>query len=141
MIKVVLDTNIVISALIKADSDPALILALIFEGQIRLCLTEDIFIEYEGVLSREKFQRLDQDSVKKALSGLKKMSRWAVPSTPVDVLKIDPDDNKFLQCASEAKADYLITGNKKHFPMAHYGVTKILSPRDFIYLVVKEIFD
>lgn len=124
MIRIVLDTNVFISALLKADSDPALILALIFEGHIQLCLSKEILGEYEGVLSRAKFAKLDKASVKKALSIFRSGSLWVVPSTQVDVLKIDPDDNKFLDCVLESQADYLITGNKKHFPMTHYGMTK-----------------
>lgn len=141
MIRVVLDTNVLISALLKADSAPALVLSLILGGHIKLCLTADIYDEYRGVLAREKFQRLDQAIVKKVLLALKRKSHWVSPSTRLNVIKIDPEDNKFLECALTAKAEFLITGNKKHFPMAHYDKTKIMSPADFLYWVVKEMFD
>lgn len=141
MIRVVLDTNVIISALLKEGSAPALILSLALEGHIQLCVTEEIFAEFAGVLSREKFQSLDQASVRKALLSIKRKSFWASPSTRINVIKIDPEDNKFLECALEAKAQYLITGNRKHFPMAHYNKTRIMSPGNFLYWVVKEVVD
>ena len=141
MIRVVLDTNVVISALLKEGSAPALILSLVLGGQIQLCVTEEIFAEYTGVLSREKFQDLDQASVKKVLLSIKRKSIWVSPSTKIDVIKIDPEDNKFLECALEAKAQCLITGNRKHFPMAHYDKTRIMSPGDFLFWVAKEMID
>jgi hypothetical protein len=141
VIRVVLDTNVIISALLKEGSAPALVLSLVLEGHIQLCVTEEIFAEYKGVLSREKFQSLDQANVRKALLSIKRKSSWVSPSTRINVIKIDPEDNKFLECALEAKAHYLITGNRKHFPMAHYDKTRIMSPSDFLYWVVKEMFD
>ncbi len=141
MIRVVLDTNVVISALLKEGSAPALILSLVLNGHIPLRVTEEIFAEYTGVLSREKFQDLDQASVKKVLLSIKRKSIWVSPSTKIDVIKIDPEDNKFLECALEAKAQYLITGNRKHFPMAHYDKTRIMSPGDFLFWVAKEMID
>ena len=68
MIRIVLDTNVIISALLKEDSAPALILSLVLDGHVQLCMTEEIFAEYTGVLLREKFKSLDQASVKKALA-------------------------------------------------------------------------
>lgn len=141
MIRVVLDTNVIISALLKEGGAPALILSLVFDGHIQLCMTEEIFAEYTGVLSRGKFQSLDQASVRKALLAIKRKSFWVSPKTRINVIKIDPEDNKFLECALLAKAHYLITGNRKHFTMAHYDKTRIMSPGDFLYWVVKEIFD
>ena len=51
----------------------------------------------------------------------------------------DPDDNKFLECALEANADFLITGNKKHFPLKSFHRTRIVSPRDFIDTALKVV--
>ncbi|MGO8714986.1 MAG: putative toxin-antitoxin system toxin component, PIN family [Smithella sp.] len=56
---------------------------------------------------------------------IKRKSFWVSPSTRI---KIDPEDNKFLECALEAKTRYLITGDRKHFVMAHYDKTQITSP-------------
>lgn len=141
MIRIVLDTNIVVSALIKEGSAPALILSLVLDGHIHLCLTEEIFSEYTGVLSRQKFQGLDQAGVRKVLLSLKRNSFWVLPSTRINAIKIDPEDNKFLECALEARAHYLVTGNKKHFKMPCFDTTQIVGPGDFLYQIVKEMID
>ena len=71
MLKLVIDTNVVISALLKPESNPALILSLILRGDCRLCVTERIFAEYEEVLGRGKFKNLDQASVREFLPRLR----------------------------------------------------------------------
>ncbi len=141
MIRVVLDTNVAISGLLKEDSAPALILSLVLGGHIKLCMTEEIFAEYTGVLSREKFKDLDHASVKKILLSMRRKSLLVSPSTKINVIKIDPEDNKFLECALETHADYLVTGNRRHFTMAHYGKTRIIGPGDFLYRVIEEMVD
>ena len=69
MLKVVIDTNVLVSALLKPDSVPDLILSLVLEGEIILCLSEPIATEYEEVLRREKFKKLNQRKVRELLSG------------------------------------------------------------------------
>lgn len=131
MIKVVIDTNVVVSALLKSEGNPALILSLVFDEEIRICLSEEIIQEYQGVLKRKKFCSLNQIDVKKFLTKLQDLSLFVNPQERINLLT-DPDDNKFLDCAYEAKADYLVTGNKKHFPINKFKNTKIVSPLEFI---------
>jgi len=140
MPKVILDTNVVISAFLKAESNPALILALGLEGSLTICLSETIWQEYRGVLSRKKFQGLDQESIEKLLSMLKERALWFGPRIPVNILSRDPADNKFLECALESQAEYLITGNTRHFPLKKFHETRIITPRDFIDLIGQAIF-
>lgn len=139
MPKVILDTNVIISAFLKAESNPALILALGLEGSLTVCLSETIWQEYRGVLRRKKFQGLDQESIEKILSVLKQQTLWVSPRIPVNILSRDPADNKFLECALESQADYLITGNTRHFPLKKFHGTRIINPRDFIDLIGKAI--
>jgi putative PIN family toxin of toxin-antitoxin system len=135
MHKVILDTNVIISAFLKAESNPALILALGLEGSLTVCLSETIWQEYQGVLRRKKFQGLDQESIEKLLSVLKQQALWVSPRISVNILSRDPTDNKFLECALESQADYLITGNTRHFPLKKFHDTRIINPRDFIDLI------
>ena len=140
MPKVILDTNVIISAFLKPESNPALILALCLEGSLTVCLSETIWQEYRGVLRRKKFQGLDQESIEKLLSAIKQQALWVSPRILVNILSRDPADNKFLECALESQADYLITGNTRHFPLKKFHNTKIINPRDFIDLIGKSIF-
>lgn len=137
MLHVVLDTNVLVSALIKANSLPSLILSLVLNNQIEICLSDDVLNEYQGVLARKKFQSLDQKLVKALLQKLEQNCIKVSPKQKVVLLK-DQDDNKFLECAEESEADFIITGNSRHFPKKHKS-TQILSPKEFImYLVLNE---
>ena len=139
MPRVILDTNVIISAFLTAESNPALVLALCLEGSLTVCLSETIWQEYQGVLRRKKFQGLDQESIEKLLSVLKQQALWVSPRIQVNILSRDPADNKFLECALESQADYLITGNIRHFPLKKFHNTRIINPRDFIDLIGKAI--
>ncbi len=137
MLKVVIDTNVLVSALLKADSVPALILSLILEGEIVLCLSEAIALEYGDVLEREKFKKLDRQKVNTLLSRLKSQALCVQPTIRLQAAKGDPEDNKFLECAEEAEADFFITGNIKHFPPGRFKETIILSPAQFLSVIAK----
>jgi len=132
MLKAVLDTNVLVSALLKPDSTPELVISLILGKRVRLCLSDPIFTEYQEVLGRKKFQKLDPEKVKRLLVRLKDLARWVTPKVHLEIIELDPDDNKFLECAGEARANFLITGNKKHFPFEEFKKTRIVSPAEFL---------
>ncbi len=131
MLKVVLDTNVLVSALLKDRGLPAFILALVRRKRVVLCLSEDILEEYEEVLKRERFRAI-RDEALSMIAALRKEASWIKPKIRFDDIAGDPDDNKFLDCAYSAQADYLITGNTKHFPIKEFHRTRIVNPREFI---------
>jgi putative PIN family toxin of toxin-antitoxin system len=139
MLRVVIDTNVLISALLKPDSVPELILSLILEGELVLCLSGPIFTEYEEVLRRDKFKRLNWKKVKDLLSRLKTRAQWVEPRVRLNIVKADPEDNKFIECAVEAGADFLVTGNAKHFPPGKFKGTVILNPAQFLSVIAKTL--
>ncbi len=139
MLRVVIDTNVLVSALLKPESVPELILSLVLSGEIVLCLSEPIAAEYEEVLKREKFKKLDQRKVKALLSRLIPEARWVDPKVRLNVTQADPEDNKFLECAVEAEADFLITGNVKHFPSGKFQATIILNPAQFLAVAARAL--
>ncbi|MBI5101851.1 MAG: putative toxin-antitoxin system toxin component, PIN family [Nitrospirae bacterium] len=131
MLKVVIDTNVLVSALLKGNSPPAFILALLRKRMMTLCLSKAIFEEYRAVLDREKFRHIKEAATPLLLS-IKKGGLLVEPKLRIDVITADPADNKFLECAQAAQADFLITGNTKHFPFKHFEDTRIVSPKEFI---------
>ncbi|MGR3319404.1 MAG: putative toxin-antitoxin system toxin component, PIN family [Candidatus Anammoxibacter sp.] len=139
MKKIVVDTNVVVSSLLNEDSIPASIIHLVLQGKVTLCLSNDIFSEYKGVLSRKKFSHLDQPSIKSLLPQLKKKSLLVKPTFPIEIITNDPADNKFLECALVTKADFLVTGNSKHFPFKKFHNTRIVTPKEFLILIIKTI--
>ena len=143
MKKIVIDTNIVVSALLRAESNPALVISLIMKPDLGLCrllLSEEIFTEYEEVLFRPQFKKLNAKAVNKLLGHLKKEASWIKPETSINVIKEDPADNKFLECAVEGGADYIITGNTRHFPSQKFRGITILPPAEFLAEIAKAVF-
>jgi uncharacterized protein len=139
MLRVVLDTNVLVSALLKPDSTPELVISLILEKQALLCLSDAIAVEYDEVLRRPKFKSLDPNKVESFLYQLKAKARLVSPKIYLDIVETDPGDNKFLECAQEAKADFLITGNTKHFPFKKFKKTRIVSPAEFLTVIAKKL--
>ena len=85
--------------------------------------------EYREVLARPKFSRgLDRISV--LLEGIEEVAVAVTPRRNVEISP-DDDDNRLLECAEAAEADFLVTGNQKHFPKL-FGETRVVAPRDFL---------
>lgn len=126
MIKVVLDTNILISALIRPDGLEAKLVDLGLARSVELCVSEALWAEYVEVLGRKKFAKRQQQ----ADELLRKLAGVVCYYQPLCVVQAagDPDDNLLLECAQAAGADYLATGNLKHFPMS-WQSTVIASSR------------
>jgi uncharacterized protein len=133
MIRVVLDTNIIIFALLSPQGPPAQIFLMILLGrETQLCLSGDVFAEYEEVLRRPRLNRSDRE-IAATLRAVREKGLWVKSVEKVNACT-DPDDNVFLECAQAAAAHYLITGNAKHFPAA-WGSTQIMSARQFLHAV------
>ena len=79
------------------------------------------------------------DKIKKFLVQLKKKAIWLSPQEPVLVIEADPEDNKFLEAAQEVKADFVITGDTKHFPSGKFKKSRIVTPAEFLDIVVLEL--
>ncbi len=114
MIRIIVDTNILVSALLKPDSLPAAVLLVVFSGKVQVCVSEVILAEYEDVLRRPRWKQ-SPDVIDGTLAFMRSHGHLVKPGAPVYEC-IDPDDNAFLECAQAADADYLVTGNQRHFP-------------------------
>ena len=131
MLKVVFDTNVIVSAAFYQASLPALLLSLALEEKVRLFVSPALLNEYERVLKRPRFKLAE----KEIMELMDKINRKAVIITPtqrLDVFKEDEPDNRILECAAKAKADFIITGNTKHFSFEEFRGSKIVTPREFI---------
>jgi putative PIN family toxin of toxin-antitoxin system len=134
MIRVVLDTNILISALLSPQGPPAQVfLMTILEPDTQLCVSGDIFAEYEELIRRPRLNRSDNE-IEGTLRTIREKGLWVKPTEKVQACS-DPDDNIFLECAQAADAQYLVTGNAKHFPAA-WASTQIVTARQFLDAVV-----
>ena len=133
--KVVLDTNVLVSAHLNPDGLERLILNAALSGRLRLCVSAEILEEYEDALRRPKFD-IRPALVDEALQAIRVRAKTVAPRVRVTAAR-DPDDNKFLACAQAASADYLVTGNRRHFP-ARWRRTAVVNARTLIELLAAE---
>jgi uncharacterized protein len=126
MIRVVLDTNIIVSALLQPLGPPAQVFMLALGGSIQLCVSGSVYAEYEEVISRPRFQRSEEITAG-ALHAIREQGFWVRPAEQARMCS-DPDDDIFLECAQAARAEYLVTGNIRHFPTSWAG-TRIVTQR------------
>jgi putative PIN family toxin of toxin-antitoxin system len=131
-LRLVLDTNIIVSAALKPLGLQRTVLLLAVTKPARLYLSPPIFAEYRTVLSRTEL-RIRKGLRRQLLQLLENRGYFVTPSSSLQVTS-DPADNIFLECADAAHADYLITGNQRHFPK-FWKKTKIINSREFIGLV------
>lgn len=130
MIRIVLDTNVLVSALLQPDGLPAEVLVLALSGdRVQLCVSAEIFAEYEDVIRRPRFKRSEKE-IGDALQAIREKGLWVKPWQTVRACS-DPDDDAFLECAQAAEAHFVVTGNLKHFPQS-WGNAKILTARQFL---------
>jgi len=136
-LKVVYDTNVVVSAALKPGSLPASLVALAMTKHVRLFLSPTILEEYTEVLKRPKF-RLDPEAVDSFLRDLMRAATLVRPTRRITAASDEPD-NRFLECAQKARADYLVTGNTRHFPAPAFEGTTIVSPAELARIVTEHI--
>lgn len=133
MIRAVIDTSVLVSAVISPDGPNAQIVDLVTARKIRPYLTEAVIEEYDRVFEYEHLKHLDKRKVSR-VRGLLEAAAVKVKSR--DRLKISDheDDNRIYECAVAAKADYIVTENAKHFKKP-YKTTKIITARQLLKLL------
>ncbi len=135
-LRLVIDTNVVISAALKPEGLQRTTLLLAITKPARLYVSRPILEEYADVLSRPEL-KIRKGLRRQLLQLIRNRGNLVVPSRRLEVSS-DPDDNRFLECADAARADYLVTGNLRHFPR-FWKKTKIITPREFIGLVAPHL--
>jgi uncharacterized protein len=90
--------------------------------------------EYREVFGRPKFAKLDPKDVSRLLNLIGQEATTVIPAPPVKISSHD-SDNRFYECAEAAVADYIVTGNTRHFTRPH-KTTKIATTREFLQLVL-----
>ena len=135
-LRLVLDTNVVISAALKPEGLQRTVFLLAITKPARLYVSEAILAEYRLVLARPEL-RIRRGLQMQFLDLVENRSRRVSPARLVGACS-DPDDDRFLECADEARADYLVTGNLRHFPR-FWKATKVVSAREFVSLAAPHL--
>ncbi|MGN0181212.1 MAG: putative toxin-antitoxin system toxin component, PIN family [Candidatus Ornithomonoglobus sp.] len=131
----VIDTNVIVSAMLKWNSIPGNIMELTFSGTIIPVINDEIIAEYIKVLSRPKFH-LTEDIINDVVSNIKDNGIYVDEET-VDIDLPDPKDRVFYEVVMEERKEedaYLVTGNIKHFPTEPFIVT----PRQMMDIILSD---
>jgi len=129
-VRVVLDTNVLVSGLLSPFGPPGEIVRMVSSGEITLCLDARVFSEYAEVLARPRFS-FDPDEIA-ALLDFAAHAGLTVAASPLPAALPDPDDEPFLEIALTCGAEYLITGNRAHFPDDLCQGVVVASPAQFM---------
>lgn len=135
-LRLVLDTNILVSAALKPEGLQRTVVLLALTKPARWYVSDAILVEYQVVLARPELGV--RRGLQQQLIQLVKGRSHPVGSVRRLNVALDPGDNKFLECADTARADYLITGNLKHFPK-FWKKTKVISSNEFMSIVAPHL--
>jgi putative PIN family toxin of toxin-antitoxin system len=135
-LRLVIDTNVLVSAATKPAGVQRTAFLIAISKPARLYVSHPIFEEYSEVLARPELQNRKGLRLE-LLQLIKNHSHTVLPTRRLEATS-DPEDNIFLECADTARADYLVTGNQKHFPR-FWKKTKVVTPREFVSLAAPHL--
>jgi len=135
-LRLVIDTNVLVSAAIKPAGLQRTVFLIAISKPARLYVSHPILEEYGEVLARPEL-RIRKGLRLRLLQLIKNHSHTVVPTRQLEATT-DPADNMFLECADAARADYLVTGNQKHFPR-FWKKTKAVTAREFVSLAAPHL--
>lgn len=141
MLKIVLDTNILVSALINPHGRPAQIIDYVFENKVRLFTSPPIVEELERVLSYPKLMKrhgLGREKLREFISDLLSIMLLIQDEENIEVITEDPSDNKYLSCALNAKADFIVSGDVHLLKLGGYGGIQIATAAQFLEIMKGE---
>jgi uncharacterized protein len=137
VIRAVVDTNVLVSALISPAGNEAYVVLAINEGLIVPCFSEEILEEYSGVLLREKFGFVAESIA--ALLDLLRRQGDLIDAPPLTGVSPDRGDDKFIACAAAGKADFLVTGNKRQFPKSQHAGARVVNAGELLEFITLEL--
>ena len=129
MLKVIIDTNVLIDAMEDNFSYTWKIIDLVLQGKIKAVASDKILRENRLIVERNIARKDDRQKLEKFFANIEIIQ----VNKKVQVIKDDPEDNKFIECADEIKADYIISSDAHLLQLEKYKHTKILRPKDFWY--------
>jgi uncharacterized protein len=128
--RVVLDTNVLVSGLLWPDGAPARIVRLAVAGALCVLHDDRIVREYREVLARPRFG-LDPVDVVTVVDAILATGE-AVVAEPLAIRLPDPDDLPFVEVAVTGRADAIVTGNRAHFPAGVRAKVAVRAPADLV---------
>lgn len=137
-VRVVLDANVFVSAVLYPSSNPGHILELVRQNAVRLLVSPDILAEVKAVLSYPRLRKLHRRSpkwIKKFIQELSDLAQTTPGELIIDAIKDDPSDNVYLACALEGEADFVVSGDKHLKNLKSYQGIRIIEPAMFLQVI------
>jgi len=138
VIRAVLDTNVLVSALISPAGNEALILLAVRQRLVKASFSEEILQEYAEILARPKFA-FPADEIEALIALLRTQGEEVHDPEPLGSRLPDPGDEKFLACAKAAGVDFIVTGNKRHFPPRACGAIRVVNAAGLLDRITLEM--
>ena len=144
MTRVVLDTNVFISAILNPHGSPGVILDRVFDQKVSLCLSPSLIDEIQRVIRYEKMIALlnrggrNVEQAEEIVDKIVAVAEVSPSLREVNLIAADPDDNMVLACALETEVDYIVSGDRHLTGLGDFQGIPILSPRDFLEALASE---
>lgn len=135
-LRLVIDTNVVVSAALNPEGLQRTVVLLAMTKPARWYVSDPIVSEYATVLARLEL-KVRKSMRQQLVQLIRNHTRVVMPSRLPQVTS-DPNDNIFVECADAARADYLVTGNQRHFPK-FWKNTKIISSSEFLSVIAPHL--
>jgi putative PIN family toxin of toxin-antitoxin system len=138
MIRAVLDSNVLVSALISGQGSPAAIIACWQAEVFEIIISSATMQELDRVLHYDRLRKnypLPEDDVQRFLHLFRTQALQVFPLATLAVIERDPTDNRYLECALAGEAQYIVSGDKHLLELKEYRSIQILTPAEFIMLL------
>ncbi|PYX10704.1 MAG: putative toxin-antitoxin system toxin component, PIN family [Acidobacteria bacterium] len=135
-LRLVIDTNVVVSAALKPEGLQRTVVLLAMTKPARWYVSDAIVSEYAIVLARPELKI--RRSLRQQFLQLIRNHAYSISPSRLAQITADPADNIFVECADAARADYLVTGNQRHFPK-FWKNTKIITSSEFLSMIAPHL--
>ena len=142
MMRIVLDTNVIISAILNPYGSPGKILDQVFDQEISLYLSPPLIAEIRRVLRYPKIVDLIKQRgrtvewAEEQRDKIVEIARVTTGQITINRIATDPDDDKVLECAVEAHADYIISGDQHLKDLGNFQGIPILTPKALLDMLI-----
>lgn len=136
--RVVIDTNVIISRFLSPHGTPASILACWEHGLFELIVTDAILAEYLRVLSYDRLRAhhgMTPDEIAQVVEGFRSFGALVEPPETITTIIDDPSDNRFLEAAVAGHSDYIVSGDPHLLRVGEYRGIQILQPAAFLAML------
>ena len=132
--RVVLDTNVLVSALWWDGNERKTLLATLTEN-VDLLVSDDILSEFLSVVSRKKFTGFPREKISQFIEIILETAIIVEPTDRIGAIKEDEEDNRILECAIMGHADYIVTGDSHLTKLCEFQGVKIITASEFLKIV------